>query len=108
MPVPETRYTKTADGVHIAYQVIGEGPIDLVWVMGWTTNLEALWEEPHFADFLRRVAGFSRLILFDKRGMGLSDRVALAAMSAARRSAAVSATSAPLAPPRPGTSLPEE
>ena len=75
MPVPETRYTKTADGVHIAYQVLGEGPIDLVWVMGWTTNLEALWEEPRLADFLRRVATFTRLILFDKRGMGLSDRV---------------------------------
>ena len=75
MPVAETRYTKTADGVHIAYQVIGDGPIDLVWVMGWTTNLEALWEEPRLADFLRRVASFSRLILFDKRGMGLSDRV---------------------------------
>jgi class 3 adenylate cyclase len=73
--VPETRYAKTADGVHIAYQVIGDGPLDLVWVMGWTTNVEALWEEPRLADFLTRVSGFARLILFDKRGMGLSDRV---------------------------------
>ena len=75
MQVPETRYAKTADGVHIAYQVIGDGPIDLVWVMGWTSNVEALWEEPNLARFLMRLASFSRLILFDKRGVGLSDRV---------------------------------
>ena len=73
--VPETRYAKTADGVHIAYQVVGDGPIDLVWVMGWTSNVEALWEEPNLARFLDRLASFSRLILFDKRGVGLSDRV---------------------------------
>ncbi len=72
---PETTYAKTADGVHIAYQVIGEGPIDLVFVMGWTTNIDALWEQPSVAAFLTRLASFSRLILFDKRGMGLSDRV---------------------------------
>jgi pimeloyl-ACP methyl ester carboxylesterase len=68
-------YAKTADGVHIAYQVIGEGPVDLVWVMGWTSNIEAIWEEPNLARFLSRLASFSRLILFDKRGMGMSDRV---------------------------------
>jgi len=73
--VPETRYAKTGDGVHIAYQVIGDGPVDLVWVMGWTSNIEAIWEHPELARFLNRVASFSRLILFDKRGMGLSDRV---------------------------------
>jgi pimeloyl-ACP methyl ester carboxylesterase len=73
--VPETRYAKTADGVHIAYQVVGDGPIDLVWVMGWTSNVEALWEEPNLARFLMRLASFSRLILCDKRGVGLSDRV---------------------------------
>ena len=72
---PETRYAKADDGVHIAYQVVGEGPVDLVWVMGWTSNIEAMWEHPGFADVLTRVASFSRLILFDKRGMGLSDRV---------------------------------
>jgi pimeloyl-ACP methyl ester carboxylesterase/class 3 adenylate cyclase len=72
---PETRYAKTADGVHIAYQVVGEGPVDLVFVMGWTTNVEAMWEEPNFARLLDRLASFSRLILFDKRGVGLSDRV---------------------------------
>jgi pimeloyl-ACP methyl ester carboxylesterase len=75
MPTPETRYAKTADGVHVAYQVVGDGPIDMVLVMGWVTNVEAMWEEPEFARFLGRLASFSRLILFDKRGVGLSDRV---------------------------------
>jgi pimeloyl-ACP methyl ester carboxylesterase len=72
---PDTRFAKTADGVHIAYQVVGHGPVDLVWVMGWTSNVEAMWEEPDLARFLSRLSSFSRLILFDKRGMGLSDRV---------------------------------
>jgi pimeloyl-ACP methyl ester carboxylesterase/class 3 adenylate cyclase len=72
---PETRYAKTADGVHIAYQVVGDGPVDLVFVMGWTSNVEAMWEEPNLARFLSRLATSCRLILFDKRGVGLSDRV---------------------------------
>jgi pimeloyl-ACP methyl ester carboxylesterase len=72
---PETRYAKTADGAHIAYQVVGDGPLDLVFVMGWTSNVEAMWEEPDLARFLARLASFSRLIVFDKRGVGLSDRV---------------------------------
>jgi pimeloyl-ACP methyl ester carboxylesterase/class 3 adenylate cyclase len=72
---PETRYAKTADGVHVAYQVVGDGPVDLVFVMGWASNVEAMWEEPDLARFLSRLASFGRLILFDKRGVGLSDRV---------------------------------
>jgi pimeloyl-ACP methyl ester carboxylesterase len=72
---PETRYAKTADGVHIAYQVVGSGPVDMVFVMGWVTNVEVMWDEPGFAGLLNRLATFSRLILFDKRGVGLSDRV---------------------------------
>ena len=75
MDQPETRYAKTADGVHIAYQALGDGPVDMVFVMGWVTNVEAMWEDPGFAGFLERLASFSRLILFDKRGVGLSDRV---------------------------------
>jgi pimeloyl-ACP methyl ester carboxylesterase/DNA-binding winged helix-turn-helix (wHTH) protein len=71
---PETRYAKSGD-VSIAYQVLGEGPPDLVFVMGWVSHLEYFWTEPSFAAFLRRLASFSRLILFDKRGTGLSDRV---------------------------------
>ena len=73
--ISQTRYAKTVDGVHIAYQMVGEGPVDLVFVMGWTSNVEAMWEEPSLAGFLSRLGSFSRLILFDKRGVGLSDRV---------------------------------
>jgi len=73
--IPETRYAKTADGVHIAYQVVGEGPLDLVFVPPWVSDVEIQWEEPRFARFLRSLASFSRLITFDKRGTGLSDRV---------------------------------
>jgi len=61
--------------VHIAYQVVGEGPTDLVVVPGWVSNVECFWEEPRCAGFLRALAAFSRLIVFDKRGTGLSDRV---------------------------------
>jgi class 3 adenylate cyclase len=71
----ETRYAVAPDGVAIAYQVVGDGPIDLVWVPGWVSHLEAAWEEPTLARFFERLASFSRLILFDKRGTGLSDRV---------------------------------
>jgi class 3 adenylate cyclase len=71
---PETRYAKSGD-VHIAYQVLGKGPIDLVFISGWITHLELAWEDPRQNRFLRRLASFSRLILFDKRGVGLSDRV---------------------------------
>src|SRR5262245_14415029 len=69
----ETRYAKSGD-VHIAYQVVGEGPFDLVYVPGFVSNVEAIWQSPARARFFRRLASFSRLILFDKRGTGLSDR----------------------------------
>ena len=72
---PETRYAKSGD-VSIAYQVLGDGPCDLVLVPGWISNVEVFWEEPATSRFLTRLASFSRLILFDKRGTGLSDRVA--------------------------------
>jgi pimeloyl-ACP methyl ester carboxylesterase len=71
---PQTRYAKNGD-VNIAYQVLGKGPPDLVFVPGWVSNIEIFWEEPAFARFFKRLASFSRLILFDKRGTGLSDRV---------------------------------
>ena len=71
---PQTRYAQSGD-VNIAYQVIGEGPIDLVFVMGWVSNIDEFWTEPSFARFLEQLASFSRLIVFDKRGTGLSDRV---------------------------------
>ena len=75
MNPPETRYTKTSDGVHIAYQVLGDGPVDFVYVGPWVTHLEYRWELPRYASYLRRIAAFSRLILFDKRGFGMSDPV---------------------------------
>ena len=71
---PETMYARSGD-VNIAYQVIGDAPLDLVFVMGWVSHMEYFWREPNFARFLLRLASFSRLILFDKRGTGLSDRV---------------------------------
>ena len=74
MSAPVTRYTKSGD-LNIAYQVMGTGAVDLVFVPGWLSHLELAWEEPSHARLLRRLASFSRLILFDKRGTGLSDRV---------------------------------
>ncbi len=71
--LPETRYVKSGD-VHIAYQVVGDGPLDIVYVPGFVSNVEATWDSPARAAFLRRLASFSRLIMFDKRGTGLSDR----------------------------------
>jgi pimeloyl-ACP methyl ester carboxylesterase len=73
--VPETRYARSGS-VHIAYQVVGTGPIDLVVVPGWVSHIEDVWEHADSARFFERLASFSRLILFDKRGTGLSDRVA--------------------------------
>lgn len=71
---PQTRYARNGD-INIAYQVVGSGPRDLVLVPGWVSNIEIFWEEPTMARFLERLASFSRLILFDKRGTGLSDRI---------------------------------
>ena len=71
--VPETRYT-WSDDISIAYQVFGEGPHDLVVVPGWLSNLDLFWEEPSFVRFFEGLASFSRVILFDKRGTGLSER----------------------------------
>lgn len=72
--IPETRYADS-DGVGIAYQVLGDGPIDLVMVPGFASHLEHAWAHPKLAHFYRRLASFSRLTLLDKRGVGLSDRV---------------------------------
>ena len=69
-----TRYVRS-DGLHIAYQVQGEGPLDLVFMPHWASHVELLWDEPVNARFLRRLASFSRLIMFDRRGVGLSDPV---------------------------------
>lgn len=75
-PLPETHYAQNGD-INIAYQVLGSGPIDIVFVMGWVSHLEYFWKHHLFASFLEKLGSFSRLILFDKRGTGLSDRVPL-------------------------------
>lgn len=74
--IPETHYVQNGD-VNIAYQTLGDGDLDIVFVMGWVSHLEYFWKHHLFASFLNRLASFSRLILFDKRGTGLSDRVPL-------------------------------
>ena len=71
--VAETKYAKTGD-LHIAYQVVGRGPRDVVIVPGFFSHIEYQWEEPRFAHMLQRLVSFSRLICYDKRGTGLSDR----------------------------------
>jgi pimeloyl-ACP methyl ester carboxylesterase/class 3 adenylate cyclase len=73
--VPTTKYARSGD-VHIAYQVVGEGSHDLILVPGWVSHVEYAWQEPSYSSFLRRLASFARLILLDRRGTGMSDRVA--------------------------------
>jgi pimeloyl-ACP methyl ester carboxylesterase len=75
---PETHYATSAE-VKIAYQAFGAGP-DLVWVPGWVSQLDLYWEDPALARFLRRLATFARVVVFDRRGLGLSDRVSLGNM----------------------------
>jgi class 3 adenylate cyclase len=70
---PQTRYARASDGTYLAYQVIGDGPLDLVYVPTWLSHLELLWDEPAVARFFDRLTDFARLIMFDRRGAGLSD-----------------------------------
>ncbi|GAC1604697.1 MAG: adenylate/guanylate cyclase domain-containing protein [Acidimicrobiales bacterium] len=72
--LPETEYVATADGLHLAYQVSGQGDRTLLYLGGWVTHLEHEWASPQYARFLRRLGSFSRLVRFDRRGTGLSDR----------------------------------
>ena len=72
MAGPETRYARSGE-LYIAYQVVGDGPIDLVWIPGWISNIDHYWEEPTVARYFNRLASFCRLILFDRRGTGVSD-----------------------------------
>jgi len=71
---PPVTFTRNRDGAHLAYQVVGEGDLDLVFLFGWPSHLALMWEHPAFASFLQRLASFSRLILFDRLGNGMSDR----------------------------------
>ena len=77
-PVSDVAYARSGD-VRIAYQVVGDGPIDLILVHGWVCTFQPGWEYPKLAAFYRRLASMGRLILFDKRGTGLSDRVSTGA-----------------------------
>lgn len=74
MPAPITRYARSGD-VHLAYQVVGDGPRDLVFALDWASHLEVLWEQPFVQELVLSLARFSRVIWFDMRGVGLSDRV---------------------------------
>jgi class 3 adenylate cyclase len=74
---PKTRYATTDDDVHIAYQVVGDGPIDLVFVHSFVSHVEVFWELPAFERFVRELSSWARVILFDKRGVGLSDRLSV-------------------------------
>jgi pimeloyl-ACP methyl ester carboxylesterase len=76
---PAVRYARSGD-VHIAYQILGDGPVDLLFVPWWWNHLETQWDEPSVARFLNRLASFSRLIVFDQRGTGLSDPISVNAV----------------------------
>ena len=76
MELPETRFARNGD-VHLAYQTVGSGPLDLLLIDTWVHHVEAVWDVPDFARFLRRIGSFGRLIHFDRRGTGLSDAVPL-------------------------------
>jgi pimeloyl-ACP methyl ester carboxylesterase len=69
--IPDTRYARTASGAYVAYQVTGNGPIDIVLAPGWFSNVDLIWEHPEIEPFLRHVSGWARLIVFDRRGTGL-------------------------------------
>ena len=79
MQAPETRYARSKNG-NVAYQVVGDGPLDLVFIPWWSTNVDVMWEEPTIARFLDRLASVSRLVCFDKRGTGVSDPLPLTAL----------------------------
>lgn len=74
MAAPSTRYARSGD-IHLAYQVVGEGPRDVVLALDWASHLEVLWEQPFVQELLSALARFSRILWFDMRGVGLSDRV---------------------------------
>ena len=74
MPAPRTLYAKSGD-VHLAYQAIGEGPRDVVLVLDWASHLEAVWEQPFVQEFITSLNRYARVLWFDMRGVGLSDRV---------------------------------
>ncbi len=79
MPNPPTRYARSNAG-YVAYQTLGEGPRDLLFVANWASNLDAMWDEPSLAHYFHRLGRVGRVICFDKRGSGVSDPVPLASL----------------------------
>jgi class 3 adenylate cyclase len=77
---PETQYARSEEGWYVAYQVFGDGPLDILFMGNWMSNLDVMWEEPSLARYFDRLASFGRVICFDKRGTGVSDPVPLAAL----------------------------
>jgi pimeloyl-ACP methyl ester carboxylesterase len=73
--LPKTRYARSADGAYIAFQVFGEGPVDLLWISPWFSDVELLWEYQPIHRFFKEMASFARVILMDQRGIGLSDKI---------------------------------
>jgi pimeloyl-ACP methyl ester carboxylesterase len=71
--IPDVQYAKTSDGAFVAYQIAGDGPVDIAYAPGWFSNLDLIWEQPDIEPFLRHLSQRNRLILFDHRGTGLSD-----------------------------------
>ena len=79
MSLPDTEYVKTPGG-YVAYQVFGNGPIDILFISSWTSNLDVMWEFPSVKRYLNQLASFARVICFDKRGTGVSDPIPLASI----------------------------
>jgi pimeloyl-ACP methyl ester carboxylesterase len=79
MEMPRTRYARNGS-VHIAHQVVGDGHHDLLFITSWIAAIEHFWAEPHIAESLRRLSSFSRLVIFDRRGSGMSDRLPFASL----------------------------
>src|SRR5256714_10969953 len=75
MQAPETRYAHRDDGVSIGYQLVGDGPVPLVWCWGWMSHLDLQWTDPGVARFFERLGSFSRLLIYDKPGTGVSDPI---------------------------------
>lgn len=74
MEIRDTRYVQTSDGVYLAYQTAGDGPVDFVWQFDHTGDVDLVWEHPELGSWFRELAGFCRIILHDRRGTGLSSR----------------------------------
>ena len=92
---PRVQFARRADA-DVAYQVFGTGPLDLVFMTNWATNMDAMWDEPSMAAYMERLGSFSRVIWYDKRGTGVSDPVPLASLPTIEQWADETGTATPL------------